>query len=93
MLAELWGLVNNAGIMAMIAPVEFHQRSDFEKTLAVNLIGTMMVTISFLPLLRKSKGRVVNMASIVTLVPMPNICAYNVSKSGIESFSDSLRLQ
>ena len=87
----LWGIVNNAGIITMIAPIEFHQKSDYERTIAVNLMGPILVTMKFLPLLRESRGRVVNMASIVTMVPMPNISAYNVTKSGIEAFSDTLR--
>ncbi|KAK3084902.1 hypothetical protein FSP39_021131 [Pinctada imbricata] len=88
---SLWSIVNNAGLMTTIAPVEWHLKSDYEKTLRVNLLGSIMVTTKFLPLLRKSRGRVINMASIVCMIPMPNLAAYTVSKAGLDAFSDVLR--
>ena len=75
----------------MVAPVEFQSKTDYEKIIAVNLIGTIAVTTKFLPLLRQSRGRVVNMATILTMVPMANLAPYTTSKSGIVAFSDTLR--
>ncbi|XP_050388746.2 retinol dehydrogenase 16 [Patella vulgata] len=86
----LWAVVNNAGIGGTIGPIECLNRKDYMDTLAVNLLGLIDVTKMFLPLIRKERGRVVNIASIIgriALVPTP----YCVSKYGVEAFSDSLR--
>ncbi|XP_066440602.1 retinol dehydrogenase 16-like [Eleutherodactylus coqui] len=86
----LWGLVNNAGTGMPGAPNEWLSREDFARVLNVNLLGPIDVTLKLLPLIRKSKGRIVNVSSIVGRV---TICGggYCVSKFGVEAFSDSLR--
>merc|ERR1711916_397922 len=50
-----------------------------------------MGTKAFLPLLRASKGRVVNVASIAGVFGLPTQAAYCVSKHGVEAFSDDLK--
>lgn len=86
----LWGLVNNAGTGMPGAPNEWLARDDFARVLNVNLLGPIDVTLRLLPLIRKSKGRIVNVSSIVGRV---TICGggYCISKFGVEAFSDSLR--
>ncbi|XP_018424114.1 PREDICTED: retinol dehydrogenase 7-like [Nanorana parkeri] len=86
----LWGLVNNAGIGMPGAPNEWLTKKDFEGVINVNLLGPIDLTLRLLPLIRKSKGRIVNMSSIVGRV---TICGggYCISKFGVEAFSDSLR--
>lgn len=56
----LWGLVNNAGICMPLAPNEWLTKQDFMVMLDVNLLGMVDVTLQLLPLVRKTKGRVVN---------------------------------
>ncbi|KAM9321196.1 retinol dehydrogenase 7-like [Gastrophryne carolinensis] len=86
----LWGVVNNAGISVPTGPNEWLTKDDFYRILNVNLLGVVDVTIQMLPLIRKAKGRVVNVASIAGRF---TICGggYCMSKYGVESFSDSLR--
>ncbi|XP_068123621.1 retinol dehydrogenase 7-like [Hyperolius riggenbachi] len=86
----LWGVVNNAGISLPTGPNEWLTKEDFFKILNVNLLGVVDVTIQMLPLIRKARGRVVNVASIAGRL---TICGggYCMSKYGVESFSDSLR--
>ena len=60
----LWGLVNNAGI-CVFAINEWLKKEDFANILDVNLLGMIEVTLSMLPLVRKARGRVVNVSSIV----------------------------
>ncbi|KAG8585682.1 hypothetical protein GDO81_005110 [Engystomops pustulosus] len=86
----LWGVVNNAGISVPTAPNEWLTKEDFYKILNVNLLGVVDVTLKMLPLIRKARGRVVNVASIAGRL---TICGggYCMSKYGVESFSDSLR--
>ncbi|XP_078057185.1 retinol dehydrogenase 5 [Mustelus asterias] len=86
----LWGLVNNAGRAIPIGPTEWMTMEDYFKVLNVNLIGLMEVTLTFLPLVKKARGRVVNVASVMGRVSFAG-GGYCLSKCGVESFSDSLR--
>ncbi|XP_015759500.1 PREDICTED: dehydrogenase/reductase SDR family member 9-like isoform X1 [Acropora digitifera] len=58
----LWGVVNNAGILCL-SPIEWMPLDDFKRTADVNIWGMIDVTKTFLPLLKRSKGRVVNLSS------------------------------
>lgn len=88
----LWGLVNNAGIAIPTAPNEWLTKQDFVKVLDVNLVGLVEVTLSLLPLVRRARGRVVNVASVMGRVSFFG-GGYCISKYGVEAFSDSLRLE
>jgi NAD(P)-dependent dehydrogenase (short-subunit alcohol dehydrogenase family) len=86
----LSGLVNNAGI-AVSGPVEYLPIEEVRKQLEVNFIGQVAVTQAFLPLLRRSRGRIVNIGSVGGEVALPFLSPYAASKHAIEGFSDSLR--
>jgi short-subunit dehydrogenase len=86
----LAGLVNNAGI-AVSGPVEYLPIEELRRQLEVNFIGQVAVTQAFLPLLRRSRGRVVNIGSVGGEVALPFLSPYAASKHAIEGFSDSLR--
>ncbi|XP_064408371.1 retinol dehydrogenase 5 [Latimeria chalumnae] len=86
----LWGLVNNAGRAIPIGPTEWMRIDDFQKVLSVNLMGMIEVSLTFLPLVKKAKGRIVNTSSVLGRIAA-NGGAYCLSKYGVESFSDSLR--
>ncbi|XP_036424812.1 retinol dehydrogenase 1 [Colossoma macropomum] len=86
----LWGLVNNAGRSVPIGPTDWMQLEDFKQVLDVNLIGLIDVTLQFLPLLKKAKGRIVNVASILGRLSITG-GGYCLSKWGVEAFSDGLR--
>ncbi|XP_003217011.2 retinol dehydrogenase 7 isoform X1 [Anolis carolinensis] len=85
----LWGLVNNAGIAHPSGPIEWLTKDDFAKLINVNLLGTIDVTLHMLPLMRKARGRVVNMSSINGRLAGSG--SYSITKFGVEAFSDSLR--
>ncbi|XP_012609692.1 17-beta-hydroxysteroid dehydrogenase type 6 [Microcebus murinus] len=86
----LWGLVNNAGIMPPITYCEWQKTEDCVNTLKVNLIGVIQVTLSMLPLVKRARGRIVNVSSILGRIAcMSGI--YCCSKYGVEAYSDSLR--
>lgn len=89
--AELYGLVNNAGLLLQTGPVEWTPAANFEKMFAVNVVGAHRVTNSLLPLLRKSQGRIVNVASIAGRIGLPSQAAYCASKHAMEGYSDTLR--
>ena len=88
---HLWGVVNNAGILVNPGPVEWTPLDDYRKMFEVNVLGTVAVTKSVLPLLRQSQGRIVNVASIAGRTGLPSQPAYCASKYAVEGFSDVLR--
>jgi NAD(P)-dependent dehydrogenase (short-subunit alcohol dehydrogenase family) len=92
----LFGLVNNAGI-AVPAPLMHQPTEDFRHQIEVNLIGTLIVTKAFLPLLGSDRslqgdpGRIINISSTAGKNGNPFVGAYATSKHGLEGFSESLR--
>ncbi|XP_036396569.1 retinol dehydrogenase 7-like [Megalops cyprinoides] len=87
----LWAIVNNAGVSVPSAPCDWLTIEDYKSMLDVNLVGVIAVTLSVLPLIKKARGRVVNVASIFGRIS-PTGGPYCVSKYGVEAFNDSLRL-
>ncbi|XP_071394237.1 dehydrogenase/reductase SDR family member 9 [Centroberyx affinis] len=87
----LWAVVNNAGISVPSAPTDWLTIEDYKSMLAVNLNGVVDVTLSVLALIKKARGRVVNVASVFGRVS-PFGGPYCVSKYAVESFNDSLRI-
>nr|XP_020662115.1 retinol dehydrogenase 7-like isoform X2 [Pogona vitticeps] len=87
---SLWGLVNNAGVAFATAPNEWLKKGDFENVIHVNLLGVIDVTLHMLPLVRRARGRVVNVASVMGRLASFG-GGYCPSKYGVEAFSDSLR--
>jgi NAD(P)-dependent dehydrogenase (short-subunit alcohol dehydrogenase family) len=81
-------LVNNAGVSI---PNELGDRGSLHRHLAVNLFGTWAVTDAFLPALRQSRGRVVNVVSLAAFAAVPVLPAYSVSKAAQFSLTQSLR--
>src|SRR3954454_15027530 len=90
--SPLRGIVNNAGI-GIGGPLEALDLDDFRRTLEVNTTGQLAVTKAFLPLLRKSKGRIVNMSSIGGRVSQPFAGPYIASKFALEGITDVLRVE
>jgi NAD(P)-dependent dehydrogenase (short-subunit alcohol dehydrogenase family) len=90
--AGLAGLVNNAGIV-LAGPLEFLPLDKIRQQFEVNVFGLLAVTQAFLPLLRKARGRIVNMGSISGRVSNPFIAPYSASKFALESFTDALRVE
>ncbi len=88
--APLAGLVNNAGIPAA-GPLELFPLDELRRVLEVNLVGAVAVTQAFLPLLKVSRGRIVNMSSVAGRGALPFLGPYAASKFGLEAISDSLR--
>lgn len=86
----LWGVVNNAGVSVPSGPCDWLSIEDYKSMLDVNLHGVIAVTLSVLPLIKKAKGRVVNVASVFGRIS-PFGGPYCVSKYGVEAFNDSLR--
>ena len=86
----LAGLVNNAGV-GIHGPLEFLLLEDLRRQLEVNTIGQIAVTQAFLPLIRKGRGRIVNIGSIGGKMATPFLGPYSASKFAMEALTDSLR--
>ncbi|NXA41315.1 BDH protein, partial [Eudromia elegans] len=86
-----WGLVNNAGI-STFGETGWLSMEKYEKFADVNLLGSIRTTLAFLPLLRKYKGRIVFMSSIIAYFTLGN-GIYSMTKAAIEKFCDALRLE
>ncbi|HEY1804888.1 MAG TPA: SDR family NAD(P)-dependent oxidoreductase [Terracidiphilus sp.] len=81
-------LINNAGIAIYD---DLSKPEVIEQQLAVNLFGSLNVTRAFLPLLKRSKGAVVNNISTAALAPIPIVPGYSISKAAALSMTQSLR--
>ncbi|KAJ8352446.1 hypothetical protein SKAU_G00239220 [Synaphobranchus kaupii] len=86
----LWAVVNNAGVSVPSANCDWLTIEDYKSMFEVNLNGVIAVTLSVLPLIKKARGRVVNVASVFGRIS-PIGGPYAVSKYGVEAFNDSLR--
>ncbi|GBM51129.1 Estradiol 17-beta-dehydrogenase 2 [Araneus ventricosus] len=87
---ELWSVINNAGIQKGFL-TELTRIQDFQDTMEVNAFGQVRVTKAFLPLLRKTRGRVINMSSLAGRIALPMCGAYTMSKFASVGFSENLR--
>ncbi|BFZ03133.1 hypothetical protein BsWGS_06172 [Bradybaena similaris] len=87
---QLWAVVNNAGV-AVFCEIEWCSVQEFQKIMDVNVFGIVRVTKAFLPLLRQSEGRVINVASLAGRFTLPAFAAYSMSKKACIAFSDALR--
>jgi hypothetical protein len=92
----LAGLVNNAGI-AVAGPVLGLAADEFRRQMDVNVIGPIIATQAFGPLLgadpslKGPKGRIVMVSSVAGKNGNPLMSAYSASKHAIEGLSEGLR--
>ena len=92
----LAGLINNAGI-AVFGAVQNLTAEEFKHQFNVNLLGVFHCTQAYMDLLGADKdrhgapGKIINISSISGELAMPFMSAYNMSKFGLEGFSEALR--
>lgn len=85
-------LVNNAGY-ALAAPVEAVPVDALRAQFEVNVFSVVAMTQKFLPWIRESKGRIVNMSSVSGKITRPFLGPYSGSKHAVEALSDALRYE
>ena len=85
-------LVNVAGI-GMLRPLEYATTDEMREIFDINVFGQIAVTQAFLPLLRRARGRIVNIGSVGSHIAIPFGSLLNSSKSAFRSMSDSLRME
>jgi 1-acylglycerone phosphate reductase len=64
-----------------------------KKMFNVNVFGLVAVTEAFSHMLVSSKGRVVNIGSVVAKSPVPWQGMYNATKAAVQSISDNMRIE
>ena len=86
-------LVNAAGITRKLPTLEMPE-SEWNDILDTNLTGTLRGCQVFgEPMLKRGYGRVINIASLGTLVGMYQVAAYCVSKAGVGALTKSLAVE
>lgn len=85
----LYGLINNAGVVA-VAPLIEVTEDDLQFVMDVNVFGPYRVTKAFAPLLIKSEGRVATTGSISGAVTWTLGGPYCMSKFAVEAYTDVL---
>ncbi|KAI3370939.1 hypothetical protein L3Q82_023495 [Scortum barcoo] len=89
----LWGLVNNAGVLHCPVDAELLPLAACRRLLDVNFLSAVRMSQAFLPLIRRSRGRVVNVSSMAGEVPLPMFAAYGASKAALRVFSEVMRME
>ncbi len=83
-------LVNNAGI-GLLGGAEESSIAQAQRLFDTNVFGAMRVTNAVLPFMRRQEsGRIVNMSSVLGLIPAPFNALYAATKHAIEGYSGSL---
>ena len=83
-------LVNNAGIIRRTVPEAETFIEDWNAVMNVNATGSMNMVRAFLPQLKKTSGRIVNLASIMSIAAGPGLVAYTASKGAVLQMTKSL---
>jgi NAD(P)-dependent dehydrogenase (short-subunit alcohol dehydrogenase family) len=86
------GLINNAALF-QLGPLEQTSLSAVEDLFRVNVLGVVAMTQAFLPSLRRTRGRVVNISSVNGRLSFPFTAFYSASKFAVEALSDALRVE
>ncbi|WP_332303912.1 oxidoreductase [Rhizobium sp. GR12] len=83
-------LVNNAGI-GMFGGAEESSVAQSQALFDVNVFGTMRMTNAVLPVMKsQGGGRILNIGSILGVIPAPYSAHYSAAKHAIEGYSESL---
>jgi NAD(P)-dependent dehydrogenase (short-subunit alcohol dehydrogenase family) len=85
-------LVNSAGI-GIAGTVESLQAKHIDLQLGINLRGLLLVTRESIPLLKETKGWVVNLASIAGTTATPGLTVYGATKAAVIALTRSLNAE
>ena len=84
-------LVNNAGVVGVPGPIWEANPQDWRHTLDVNLHGAFLCAITVLKeMVRRKRGRIINVASGAALGPIPYGSAYCVSKAALSRLTECI---
>lgn len=86
-------LVNNAGLSMWARFDELTDLSIYERIMRVNYLGCVWLTHAALPHLKRSRGQIVVIGSLLGLTGGPTRTGYSASKHALMGFYDSLRIE
>ena len=86
-------LVNDAGGTMWTPFEQVEDLTIFDRLMQLNYLGSVYPTYFALPHLRRSRGRLVAVASVAGLVGVPTRTAYSAAKHAVVGFFDSLRIE
>jgi NAD(P)-dependent dehydrogenase (short-subunit alcohol dehydrogenase family) len=89
-LGEASILINNAGIIRRTAADSETFEQDWRAVMAVNADGPMLMIRAFLPQLKTTQGRIVNLASIMSVTAGPGLAGYAASKGALLQLTKGL---
>jgi 3-oxoacyl-[acyl-carrier protein] reductase len=89
-------LVNNAGVNTLHhrVPIDSFPREEWDRIVAVDLTGLYLVSKAVAGIMRAQRwGRIINIASVVGLVPLRLQCAFVAAKAGVVNLTKSMALE
>lgn len=86
-------VVNLAGGLTTYGPIEQLALADLDRELAINLKTTILVSQAAVPELIRTRGCIVNVASIAYFEPQSPMAAYSAAKAGVAGFTRSLAVE
>ncbi len=85
-------LVNNAGIFKVADFLDIAEE-DFDAVLRVNIKGAFLMGQAVArEMARQGSGSIINMSSVNSVLAIPNLASYNVSKGGINQLTRVMAL-
>ena len=85
--------LNNAGMTGAATPLQRLALEEFERVIALNLVGVFLCMKHEIPAMRDGGGAIVNMASGASLVPTPGLAPYCASKHGVLGLTKTAALE
>ncbi len=79
-------LVNNAG-WAPVTPFSEVKMEEYDRVFGVNVRALVNMTLHMLPMLKESKGSIINMSSVICKNHLPNMSMYAGTKAAVEIFT------
>ncbi len=86
-------VVNIAGGLTTYGPIEQVTPRDFDRELAINLKTAFVVSQAAIEALARTRGCIVNVASIAYVQPQPQMAVYTAAKAAVAGFTRSLALE
>jgi len=86
-------VVNLAGGLTTYGPIETLSPDAFDREVAINLKTTVLVSQAAIPALARTRGCIVNVASIAYFDPQSPLAVYSAAKAGVAGFTRSLALE
>ncbi|MBN2612483.1 MAG: SDR family NAD(P)-dependent oxidoreductase [Bacteroidales bacterium] len=85
-------IINNAGFAAG-GPLELTGTDLIHQSFEINVFSPLELIKRLLPILRRDKGRIVNISSTNAIISFPYMGIYSATKFALEAISDALRLE